>query len=180
MPVYSSVEKTQRSSSEPSHTTNGDPVNPKPLSAATLMSQHRVSMDIANNSTTKKNSHLKVPARIKLFRSDKNKSAKQNLREARRTSREMRVFVTLTYIIIGYLVCWVPFHFVFDLTAFDPDLVPRVVYDTTFWLTYVNSTINPFLYNFCSPDFRRAFRKILCRTKSTPKNTSLGLLAPSV
>ncbi|XP_048252632.1 muscarinic acetylcholine receptor M3-like [Haliotis rufescens] len=75
--------------------------------------------------------------------------------------RERKVFVTLTYILVGYMICWVPFHIVFDISAFDPEAVPEVIYTITFWLTYLNSTINPFLYNFSSPDFRRAFKKIL-------------------
>ncbi|GFR77872.1 muscarinic acetylcholine receptor [Elysia marginata] len=84
----------------------------------------------------------------------------------KRNKREMKVFVTLTYIIVGYLICWVPFHVVFDLQAGDPALVPKAVYDVTFWMTYINSTINPFLYNFSSPEFREAFKKIfICSTR---------------
>ncbi|XP_041349582.1 alpha-2B adrenergic receptor-like [Gigantopelta aegis] len=75
--------------------------------------------------------------------------------------RERKVFVTLTYIIFGYMICWVPFHFVFDVSAIDPTLVPEIVYTITFWMTYLNSTVNPFLYNFSSPEFRKAFKKIL-------------------
>ncbi|XP_046563713.1 muscarinic acetylcholine receptor M2-like [Haliotis rubra] len=75
--------------------------------------------------------------------------------------RERKVFVTLTYIIVGYMICWVPFHVVFDISAYDPKVVPEIIYTITFWMTYLNSTINPFLYNFSSPDFRRAFKKIL-------------------
>ncbi|XP_067685354.1 alpha-2A adrenergic receptor-like [Haliotis asinina] len=75
--------------------------------------------------------------------------------------RERKVFVTLTYIIVGYMICWVPFHVVFDISAYDPKAVPEIIYTITFWMTYLNSTINPFLYNFSSPDFRRAFKKIL-------------------
>ena len=75
--------------------------------------------------------------------------------------RERKVFVTLTYIIFGYMICWVPFHFVFDLSAVEPSLVPEIVYTVTFWMTYLNSTVNPFLYNFSSPEFRKAFKKIL-------------------
>ncbi|ESP02351.1 hypothetical protein LOTGIDRAFT_54386, partial [Lottia gigantea] len=83
--------------------------------------------------------------------------------EASTIKREKKVFVTLSYILVGYVICWVPFHVVFDISAVKPDAVPHVVYTITFWMTYLNSTINPFLYNFSSPDFREAFRKILCR-----------------
>lgn len=77
-------------------------------------------------------------------------------------TRERRVFITLTYILVGYLVCWLPFHVVFDVMAVDPAYVPTPVLTLSYWLAYGNSTINPILYNFSSPKFRRAFKKILC------------------
>lgn len=81
------------------------------------------------------------------------------------STRDRRAFVTLTYIIIGYVICWFPFHIVFDVSAVKPDAVSQTVYLITFWLTYFNSTINPFLYNFSNPEFRKAFKKILLRRK---------------
>jgi len=81
-----------------------------------------------------------------------------------RADRERKSFVTLSYIVVGYVVCWVPFHFVYDVSIFRPDLVSDDLYTATFWLTYVNSTINPFLYAFSSPDLRNAVIKMLkCR-----------------
>jgi hypothetical protein len=76
--------------------------------------------------------------------------------------RDRNVFVTLTYIIVGYLLCWVPFHVVFDISAVNPTAVPDIVYTITFWMTYINSTINPLLYNFSNAAFRAAFKKMLC------------------
>lgn len=77
--------------------------------------------------------------------------------------KERRVFVTLTYIIIGYAILWLPFHIVFDVSIVDPSLVPEQVLNLAFWMAYFNSTINPFLYNFSSPEFRRTFIRILSR-----------------
>lgn len=78
-----------------------------------------------------------------------------------KANKDARVFITLTYIIVGYLVCWVPFHVVYDVTAIRPDLVSDVMYSIVFWLTYFNSTLNPFLYNFSSSEFRSAFQDVL-------------------
>lgn len=89
---------------------------------------------------------------------------KQQQKNDRKNDRhERRVFITLTYIIVGYIICWLPFHIVFDISAIAPDMVPALVFNITFWMTYCNSTINPFLYNFSSTDFRNAFRELLCR-----------------
>lgn len=83
--------------------------------------------------------------------------------KVRRQRRDKAIFVTLTYVIVGYAVCWIPFHVVFDISSICPSCVPDGVYNVAFWLTYLNSTINPFLYNFSTPEFRRTFRKLLCR-----------------
>ena len=84
----------------------------------------------------------------------------------RREERERRSFILLSYVIGSYLACWVPFHVVFDISAASPDSVPDVVYSMTFWLTYLNSTLNPLLYAYSSPDFRKAFTKIIkCQLK---------------
>lgn len=87
----------------------------------------------------------------------------QRTKEEKEENKEKKAFITLSYIIIGYMICWVPFHIVFDISAINPEVVPEMVYTITFWLTYINSTINPFLYNFSCSEFRRAFKKILCR-----------------
>jgi hypothetical protein len=81
------------------------------------------------------------------------------------TKRDRRAFVTLTYIIVGYVICWFPFHIVFDMSAVSPGAVSDRVFQVTFWMTYLNSTINPFLYNFSNPEFRNAFKKILFKIR---------------
>ena len=75
--------------------------------------------------------------------------------------REQKVFRTLTYIIVCYAICWIPFHVCFDLLAINKSLVPQPLYYFVYWLSYLNSTCNPFLYNFSSKDFHRAYRKLL-------------------
>jgi hypothetical protein len=82
-----------------------------------------------------------------------------------RVTRDKKVFVTLTYIIFGYAILWLPFHICFDVSIVNPDLVPERVFDMAFWMAYFNSTINPILYNFSSPEFRRTYRQILGRGK---------------
>ncbi|OWF53220.1 muscarinic acetylcholine receptor M5-like [Mizuhopecten yessoensis] len=99
-----------------------------------------------------------------MVNNDDVKKQRQQLKSDRRNDRhERRVFITLTYILIGYIISWLPFHIVFDVSAIAPDKVSTNVFVITFWMSYCNSTINPFLYNFSSTDFRNAFRELLCR-----------------
>ena len=79
-------------------------------------------------------------------------------------NKRRKTFITLTYIVLAYMVCWVPFHFVFDGSLADPTIVPEDLYTAAFWMTYVNSGLNPFMYAFSSADFRHAVvQMIKCR-----------------
>lgn len=102
--------------------------------------------------------HLRVPE-VGTSRTLQNRHGTSDSRFA----RERRVFVTLTYIIIGYCILWLPFHIIFDITIYKPDYVPEKLWNVAFWMTYFNSTVNPFLYNFSCPEFKRVFRNILTR-----------------
>lgn len=82
-------------------------------------------------------------------------------------NRERKVFVTLSYIVMSYVICWFPYHIVFDYSIFRPELVSDFLFNFTFWLTYINSALNPFLYAFTMPDNRKAIiRMITCKYKN--------------
>jgi len=78
-----------------------------------------------------------------------------------RADRERKNFVTLSYIVNGYVVCWLPFHIIYEVRFVRPELISRDLFTAVFWLTYANSTINPFLYAFSSADLRNAVVKML-------------------
>ncbi|MCL4149115.1 UNVERIFIED_CONTAM: hypothetical protein GTU68_058885 [Idotea baltica] len=84
--------------------------------------------------------------------------------------RERKAAKTLAVITGAFVVCWLPF-FVMALLmplcpscSFSPYLVA-----TLLWLGYFNSTLNPIIYTIFSPDFRNAFRRILCGKKRLRK-----------
>lgn len=105
-------------------------------------------------------SYLRVPETKTTVTENQEVSSRQS-----RMTRDKKVFVTLTYIMVGYAILWLPFHIVFDISIVCPTLVPEQVLHLSFWMAYFNSTINPVLYNFSSPEFRKAFKKILHRCK---------------
>jgi hypothetical protein len=78
----------------------------------------------------------------------------------RRLEKEKKIFYTLQLIVLSYAILWVPFHIVFDISISKPNLVPEIIWHVTFWMTYVNSTVNPIVYTLSSPGFRFAFIKI--------------------
>ncbi|XP_033746406.1 beta-3 adrenergic receptor-like [Pecten maximus] len=109
----------------------------------------------------------KPKKRHRSFISRHSRKRKQRKEEAKYERHERRVFTTLTYILAGYVICWLPFHIVFDVRAAKPEAISSIVYNLAFWLSYLNSMINPFLYNFSSSDFRTAFKQLLCKSQPT-------------
>ncbi|XP_078421667.1 alpha-2B adrenergic receptor [Cetorhinus maximus] len=80
-------------------------------------------------------------------------------------NREKRFTFVLSVVIGVFVLCWFPFFFTYSLTAICPATcsVPPVIFKFFFWIGYCNSSLNPVIYTIFNQDFRRAFKKILCR-----------------
>ncbi|KYO40576.1 alpha-2A adrenergic receptor [Alligator mississippiensis] len=81
-----------------------------------------------------------------------------------RQNREKRFTFVLAVVIGVFVVCWFPFFFTYTLTAVCKSCsVPETLFKFFFWFGYCNSSLNPVIYTIFNHDFRRAFKKILCR-----------------
>uniref|UniRef100_A0A8D0BX79 Alpha-2A adrenergic receptor n=1 Tax=Salvator merianae TaxID=96440 RepID=A0A8D0BX79_SALMN len=81
-----------------------------------------------------------------------------------RQNREKRFTFVLAVVIGVFVVCWFPFFFTYTLTAVCKSChVPDTLFKFFFWFGYCNSSLNPVIYTIFNHDFRRAFKKILCR-----------------
>ncbi|XP_054646305.1 histamine H3 receptor [Dunckerocampus dactyliophorus] len=86
-----------------------------------------------------------------------------------RLSRDIKVAKSLAVIVCTFGICWAPYTLLMIIrAACSGTCVADYWYDITFWLLWLNSAINPFLYPLCHSSFRRAFSKILC-----PKRQSI-------
>uniref|UniRef100_G3U4P2 Alpha-2A adrenergic receptor n=1 Tax=Loxodonta africana TaxID=9785 RepID=G3U4P2_LOXAF len=79
-----------------------------------------------------------------------------------RQNREKRFTFVLAVVIGVFVVCWFPFFFTYTLTAVGCYVQPTL-FKFFFWCGYCNSSLNPVIYTIFNHDFRRAFKKILCR-----------------
>lgn len=85
---------------------------------------------------------------------------KKNGKGRKKTEQHSRVLRTLGVIILMFLACWLPFCIMWPMVAFCNDCVNPVAYENSYWLAYVNSTINPLLYFVCNRDFRTALKSL--------------------
>ncbi len=81
-----------------------------------------------------------------------------------RQNREKRFTFVLAVVIGVFVICWFPFFFTYMLkTLCELCSVPDTLFKFFFWFGYCNSALNPIIYTIFNNDFRRSFKKILCR-----------------
>ncbi|XP_018552407.1 LOW QUALITY PROTEIN: alpha-2A adrenergic receptor-like [Lates calcarifer] len=82
-----------------------------------------------------------------------------------RQYRERRFTFVLAVVMGVFVFCWFPFFFTYTLIAVcDNCSVPETLFKMFFWFGYCNSSLNPVIYTIFNNDFRRSFKKILCKT----------------
>ncbi|XP_019715885.1 alpha-2A adrenergic receptor-like [Hippocampus comes] len=91
------------------------------------------------------------------------KSEADSSRWKGRQRREKRFTLVLAVVVGVFVLCWLPFFFTYTLTAVCVCCVPETLFKMFFWLGYCNSSLNPVIYTIFNNDFRRSFKKILCR-----------------
>ncbi|CAN9502834.1 unnamed protein product [Ophioblennius macclurei] len=92
-----------------------------------------------------------------------------------RLCRDKKIAKSLAIIVCVFAICWAPYTLLMIIrAACRGRCIPHHWYEVTFWLLWLNSAINPFLYPLCHSSFRRAFGKILCPGRhSTPPSSVL-------
>ena len=89
----------------------------------------------------------------------KNKTAQM------KAARERRSLITMGVITVAAVVSWAPWVFYFTIAPHYPGLLPDMLVTVGYWMCYINSTVNPYLYIGTSEDFRKACRALFCRGK---------------
>lgn len=99
-----------------------------------------------------------------------NASNDAHRRERIRFLKEQKTAKTLAVVVGGFILFWLPFFIMYvippEAYVFSPQTVALIT-----WLGYCNSVINPFIYAYCSKQFRMAFWNLTfgtCLKKSNP------------
>uniref|UniRef100_A0A6I8NDY2 G-protein coupled receptors family 1 profile domain-containing protein n=1 Tax=Ornithorhynchus anatinus TaxID=9258 RepID=A0A6I8NDY2_ORNAN len=82
--------------------------------------------------------------------------------------RDRKMAKSLSIILIVFAICWAPYSLFTIIRAASGKEDDDPWYNLAFWLMWLNSSVNPFLYPLCHKHFRKAFLKVLCCRRSTP------------
>ncbi|NP_001257494.1 histamine H3 receptor isoform H3C [Rattus norvegicus] len=94
------------------------------------------------------------------------KMVSQSITQRFRLSRDKKVAKSLAIIVSIFGLCWAPYTLLMIIrAACHGRCIPDYWYETSFWLLWANSAVNPVLYPLCHYSFRRAFTKLLCPQK---------------
>ncbi|CAF0834203.1 unnamed protein product [Brachionus calyciflorus] len=75
-----------------------------------------------------------------------------------RLKRNRKAARMLGLLVASFSICWLPFTIVYPLCQFYPNLLPGWLTAISWWMGYLNSTINPFLYVYSNKNIRRSVR----------------------
>ncbi|NXG06343.1 HRH3 protein, partial [Sakesphorus luctuosus] len=90
----------------------------------------------------------------------------QSMTQHFRLSRDKKVAKSLAIIVGIFGICWAPYTLLMIIRAgCHGHCISEYWYETSFWLLWINSAVNPVLYPLCHYSFRRAFIKLLCPKK---------------
>lgn len=113
--------------------------------------------------------HQAPAAASSLPRRGKLKKASQEKRQERKAAK------TLSLILLVFLLTWTPYNVLAVMKGLlGPEVsnqfIPGIIWDISYCLCYINSTINPFCYALCNATFRRTYVRILtCKWGSAKK-----------
>ena len=108
-------------------------------------------------------SYIKVAKMIQQHNADASSTIERSGRNARLTTREIKLSKSLFAVVFAFMICWIPFWLIVVLRRFRLIAsMPRNVELLCMFFLYFSNTINPFIYAGMNPLFKREFRKMLC------------------
>ncbi|ELR46791.1 Trace amine-associated receptor 6, partial [Bos mutus] len=75
--------------------------------------------------------------------------------------RERKAARTLGVAVLAFLVSWLPYFLDSIIDAFLGFITPTYIYEILVWIAYYNSAMNPLIYAFFYPWFRKAIKLIV-------------------
>jgi 5-hydroxytryptamine receptor 1 len=149
------------------------------------VSPEKSSSATTNNGSASHQSHISDISRVEILTKeippcpasvDKLIPSRREKKESLEAKRERKAAKTLAIITGAFVMCWLPFFILALLMPLCGDACTISDYIMSFalWLGYFNSTLNPVIYTIFNPEFRQAFKRILCGGHSRGRNFRSG------
>uniref|UniRef100_A0A8D8S7B9 5-hydroxytryptamine receptor n=1 Tax=Cacopsylla melanoneura TaxID=428564 RepID=A0A8D8S7B9_9HEMI len=114
---------------------------------------------ITHNNGASQTNHSNECVQVKV----KSHVTKKEKKESLEAKRERKAAKTLAIITGAFVICWLPFFMMALLLPLCQSCyISDYLASFFLWLGYFNSTLNPVIYTVFSPEFRQAFKRILC------------------
>ncbi|XP_040094679.1 trace amine-associated receptor 7a-like [Oryx dammah] len=91
--------------------------------------------------------------------------------------RERKAARTLGVTVLAFLISWLPYFLDSIIDAFLGFITPTYVYEILVWIAYYNSAMNPLIYAFFYPWFRKAIKLIVTGKVLRENSSTVNLFA---
>ncbi|XP_020842739.1 trace amine-associated receptor 7a-like [Phascolarctos cinereus] len=100
--------------------------------------------------------------------------------KARVSKRERKAAKTLGIAVIAFLISWFPYFIESIIDAFLGFITPTYIYEILVWFAYYNSAMNPLIYAFFYPWFRRAIKLIVTGKVFRDHSSTIDLFSEQI
>ncbi|XP_044539103.1 trace amine-associated receptor 6-like, partial [Gracilinanus agilis] len=97
--------------------------------------------------------------------------------KARVSKRERKAAKTLGIAVIAFMISWLPYSLDSVIDPFLGFITPAYVYEICCWFAYYNSAVNPLIYGFFYPWFRKAVKLIVTGKVLENGSSSMNLFS---
>ncbi|XP_054992601.1 trace amine-associated receptor 7a-like [Sorex araneus] len=107
--------------------------------------------------------------------SSKTETASESYKD-RVAKRERKAAKTLGIAVMAFLISWLPYFIDSVIDAFLGFITPTYIYEILVWFCYYNSAMNPLIYAFFYPWFRKAIKLIITGGVFKENSSTIHLL----
>ena len=113
-----------------------------------------------------------IPKQLVKIHNPKKKKKREEKKQDRKAAK------TLSAILLAFIITWTPYNVLVLIRVMleCDDCIPDELWNFSYYLCYINSTVNPLCYALCNASFRRTYVKILTCTWHKNKHQAAGRL----